>query len=126
MKENHINENNLRHLIDTFYEKIRHDSLLGPVFLKAIDQNNWNEHLTTMSDFWSAIMLGTRRYHGNPILKHKSLPSLNNFIFDRWLMLFKETACEIYIQDIAGLYADKSQQIAENLKRKLGIYENHL
>ncbi len=126
MKENHINENNLRHLIDTFYEKIRHDNLLGPVFLKAIDQNNWKEHLATMSDFWSAIMLGTRRYYGNPILKHKALPSLNSSLFDRWLVLFEETASKIYTQDIAALYVDKSQHIAENLKRKLGIYENHL
>lgn len=126
MKETQINEENIRNLLDTFYAKVICDNQLSSIFLAAIDQSNWEEHLKTMCDFWSAVMLGTRRYYGNPILKHQLLPSFDSALFSRWLQLFEETAYQIYSEEIAMLYIDKSKRIAENLKRKIYLSESHL
>lgn len=109
-------------LVDRFYKKIRADSELGSIFIAAIgeDDQQWQPHLERMYAFWSSIMLASGRYHGNPLQKHKNLPSFDRNHFDRWLVLFAETAREMHTDAIAEKYIDKSQRIAESLK--LGLY----
>lgn len=123
MKENQITEENIQQLVDTFYEKIREDKALSPIFLQAIgdDLKKWKSHMQTMYDFWSAIMLNSRRYSGNPLQKHRELPSFDRSLFDRWLDLFKKTAFQIYTDEIANHFIAKSNRIAESLK--LGLYD---
>ena len=50
-------EDEVRHLVHTFYANIRRDETLGPIFATHI--SDWDHHLGKMVDFWSAILRGT-------------------------------------------------------------------
>ena len=122
MKESVITDESITLLVHDFYSKVRADKDLGPIFANAIgdDDTQWGPHLQRMVDFWSSIMLTSGRYHGNPFQKHKDLPAFDISLFDRWLELFAETAAELYNQENADRFIEKSSRIAESLK--LGLY----
>lgn len=122
VKEQLITEENIRLLVNSFYAKVRKDALLSPIFSKVIgeDIEMWQPHLETMYDFWSSLMLNSNRYKGNPFQKHVDLSPFDMTLFDTWLHLFEETACEIYIEDLANQYIEKSNRIAGSLKA--GLY----
>jgi hemoglobin len=58
-------------LVNVFYGKVREDDLLAPVFSPVVQ--NWNEHLKRMTDFWSTMLLYTKKYHADPLTKHLPL-----------------------------------------------------
>ncbi|HMQ11800.1 MAG TPA: group III truncated hemoglobin [Oligoflexia bacterium] len=118
-----ITEKSIKKLVDRFYSKVREDVDLGPVFERTIGTNDqaWSKHLHIMYDFWSSIMLGSGRYHGNPHQKHRILPTFDMALFDRWLDLFAQTAHEVHEVEIAQKYVERSQRIAESLKLSVSV-----
>lgn len=87
-----LNDDVLRRLVHGFYDKIRQDSMLGPIFAAQI--TDWGPHLERMVDFWSSVALMTGRYHGAPVPKHINLP-IDQTHFERWLTLFRQTANDL-------------------------------
>ena len=118
-KLDHVSEETIRLLVDSFYAKVRRDPKLGPIFLRAIP-GDWQPHLTKMYAFWSSVMLTTGRYKGNPMLAHLRLKSIEESMFPRWLALFHETAEELFSPELAASFRLKSERIAESLK--LGLF----
>ncbi len=118
-----ITEESIKLLVDRFYNKVRSNKELAPLFENEIgvSDSDWLPHLKKMYDFWSSVMLTSGRYHGNPMKKHKDLPEFDIKMFDRWLELFAETASEVHTPDIAGIYMAKAERIAGNLK--FNIYQ---
>src|SRR3569832_2083488 len=85
-------------LVDAFYEAVRRDPELGPIFEQAIAEQGWPEHLALLTDFWSSVMLASGVYKGNPMATHRRLlPALTPALFERWLALFGETADRLFI-----------------------------
>ena len=120
-KFDQVTEETIKLLVDQFYGKVREDNDLRPVFEGAIGTTDavWKPHLERMYQFWSSVMLISGRYHGNPLKKHRDLPSFDISLFERWLALFEETAKEIHTDEVAAQYKDKSQQIASSLKLEI-------
>ncbi len=87
--------------VRTFYGKARQDPLLGPVFNSHV--GDWEHHFSRIDDFWSHVLLGTKRYSGHPYPLHAMLPVKPEH-FSRWLALFEETAKEA----LDGEYAEKA------------------
>ena len=56
--------------------------------------HDWDEHLTRLSDFWSAVLLGTRRF-AMPMPTHVAMPNLSAALFERWLALFGQTTAAL-------------------------------
>src|SRR5581483_9420925 len=110
-----ITDEKIARLVDAFYDKVRADPLLGPVFLHAIP-GDWGPHLATMRNFWSSVMLTSGRYKGNPVIKHQRVEGLKLDMFERWLALFEETCHELFDDRIAGMFTFKARRIAESLK----------
>jgi hemoglobin len=111
-----ISEPAIAALVARFYGKARRDPMIGPLFDRAVE--DWDEHLSKLSDFWSSVMLTTGRYHGNPMaahLKHKIEPEF----FDRWLGLWHETAGEVFDAEVAARFGIKAERIAESLRLAL-------
>ena len=52
-------------LVDKFYDKVKSDELLRPVFSHV----DWPHHLPIMYNFWSSMLLGDQSYTGNPLTK---------------------------------------------------------
>ena len=111
-----IDEPMIARLVDAFYDKVRADPLLGPVFDARI--SDWVPHLEQMRLFWSSVALMSGVYHGRPMPKHLPLP-VDAAHFDRWLELFEQTACEICPPAAAGHFVERARRIAESLE--LGI-----
>jgi hemoglobin len=118
MPYDHANEDAIRHLVDAFYEKVRCDPALGPIF-ETVLHGQWHAHLPKMYDFWSSVMLTTGRYKGNPMATHMRLPAFPPELFERWLELFAETAHALCTQDLASTFETKARRIAESLKLAL-------
>lgn len=114
-----LTESGIRRLVDRFYIKVRQDALLGPVFDRAIADDEWTEHLATMRDFWSSVMLTSGRYHGNPVAAHRRLDGIKPAHFERWLALFGETCRELFGDETATAFQDKAQRIATSLQLAL-------
>jgi hemoglobin len=117
-KLGHVSEDGIRRLVDAFYDKVRLDAELAPVFLRAIP-GDWQPHLTRMYAFWSSVMLTTGRYKGNPVVKHLVIPGIQPHLFERWLALFNETCGELFDDGVSAEFRAKAARIAESLKLAL-------
>lgn len=106
-------EEEIIHLVHTFYAKVRRDSLIGPIFNTHID--DWELHLAKLVDFWSSILRGSGRFSGTPMPKHVALPGLNPELFQRWLALFKETLAAQPNQAMSARAYPAAQRIAQSL-----------
>jgi hemoglobin len=113
-----LSDDAIRHLVDSFYAKVRADSQLGPIFEGAIP-GDWAPHLATMHDFWSSVMLTSGRYKGNPVAVHLPVEGIEPQLFARWLVLFDETCSELFDDDVADVFRAKAERIAESLKLAL-------
>lgn len=105
-------------LIPRFYDRVRADALLGPVFASAID--DWPPHLDKLMAFWSSVMLTSGRYKGNPMAAHmKHLATITPPMFDRWLALWAQVTAETLSAGIAAQLQAKAERIAQSLKLAL-------
>jgi hemoglobin len=56
-------------LVRSFYRYAAMDELLGPIFRQA--DVNWDDHIATLTDFWSWQLLGEPGYTGHPLRAHE-------------------------------------------------------
>jgi hemoglobin len=115
-KSDIISRNDVQLLVDKFYEKVKSDTLLEPIF-RHVD---WPKHLPVMYNFWSSILLGDNSYQGNPFQKHISLPITSEH-FNRWLQLFHSTVDEYFSGEKAEEVKNRAWNIAGVFQFKLGI-----
>jgi hemoglobin len=107
-------------LVRSFYDRVRNDPLIGPIFDARI--KDWEPHLQQMCAFWSSVALLTGTYHGRPMQKHLPLP-IDASHFDRWLELFEATARDLCPPPAAQHFIERARRIAESLE--LGIAGAH-
>lgn len=100
-------------LVHAFYERVRQDALLGPVFDAKV--HDWPAHLDKLCDFWSGVLLATGRYKGKPMQMHQPLP-IEPEHFERWLGLFAEVAAERCTAEAAALFRARAERIAQSLQ----------
>lgn len=113
-----LDEAHLATLVDRFYEKVRADPMLGPVFNAAV--HDWDEHRRTLVSFWSSVALGTQSYRGSPMSAHRPHP-IRGEHFDHWLELWRETAREVLEEEDAGRMIDYAERIGRSLRMGLGL-----
>lgn len=115
-----IDEAGLPVLLERFYERVRRDPLLGPVFAGAV--HDWPSHIARLSDFWSSVMLTSGRYKGNPVAMHTlHADSITPDMFGRWLEIWRSTTEELLTPADAGRMQAKAERIAESLKLALHL-----
>lgn len=106
-------EAEIAELVRSFYDRVRADPALGPIFAAHVD--DWDEHLIRLGDFWSSLLRGTARYSGSPVQKHAALPGLTEALFQRWLGLFRETCDSLPNRALA----ERAQVLAARIARSL-------
>lgn len=116
-----LTESLVRELVHSFYEKVKVNSHIGPIFIDRIgsDWEDWQDHLEIMVNFWCAVMGLSKRYRGNPMRVHRQIEALAPEHFATWLMLFRETATEICTPEVSRLFIERSEMIARNLRAAL-------
>ena len=111
-----LDEDTIHSVVHGFYDRIRKDDLLAPLFAQFIPAEEWPVHLAKMCDFWSATLLRTRRYEGRPLPPHLAIPDLGKAHFQRWLFLFSQTVDEFCQPDVAELFLDRAMRIAHSFR----------
>ncbi|WP_303309971.1 group III truncated hemoglobin [Hymenobacter sp. BT730] len=117
-------EADIRLLVDRFYDKVNADELLSPIF-NEVAQVHWEQHLPTMYDFWSGLLLNTGRYRGRPFPKHLVLP-VDGQHFHRWLTLFTETVAAHFAGPVADDAIRKAGNIAHIFQHRIQQARNPL
>jgi hemoglobin len=103
-------------LVQTFYQDVRKDESLGPIFESRL-AGRWKPHLEKMCDFWSSVLLASGRFVGNPAVAHARLPGLGPEHFDRWIELFDHTAIAVLPPDIATDVVGRARRMRVILER---------
>lgn len=118
-----LNLDDVKTLVDDFYDKVRNDALLATIFNQVIG-NNWPAHLAKMYGFWQTILLETPAYSGSPFLKHAKLP-IAKAHFDAWINLFNETVDEHFTGAKADEAKWRAARMSEMFQYKLDYYKNN-
>ncbi|PLW89878.1 group III truncated hemoglobin [Mucilaginibacter sp.] len=109
-------------LVDTFYERIQKNELLGPIFNERI-KDNWPEHLDKMYRFWQTVLLEEYTY-GRPFPPHAQMP-IDEQHFDQWLALFTKTVDELFTGDKAVEAKWRASKMATMFQSKLAYLKNN-
>jgi hemoglobin len=102
-------------LVHSFYDDVRADAELFPVFDQAIGAN-WGPHLERMVDFWSTVMLGSRDFQGNVFGKHMLLGGVQPEHFRRWLALFQAATGRLFAPEVAAEFMTVARRIGGSLQ----------
>lgn len=117
MKTDILNIEDVKLLVNCFYDKIKSDELLGPIFNERI-QNRWPQHLEKMYTFWQTILLGEHTYFGSPFPPHAEL-QVNHEHFLKWLSLFTPTVDELFSGEKAREAKWRAKKMAEMFEMKI-------
>ena len=123
MKKDINSRNDVETLVNEFYELVRHDVFIGPIFNEII-QDKWPQHLSKMYSFWETILLGNHTYNGAPFLPHAKLP-LTQPLFDRWLQLFKQTLEAHFEGPVAKEAGERADKMALMFLSKIDYIRNN-
>jgi len=111
-----ITEEQIRALVFAFYDTVRADDRLGPIF-EARLAGRWPSHLEKMCSFWSSVLLATGRFVGDPVATHARIPGLRADHFDRWIELFRNTAARTLPAHIAADVTGRALRMRMALER---------
>lgn len=123
-KTNILNVEDIKLLVDQFYELVRKDDLLAPIFNSRIG-NRWPQHLEKMYRFWQTVLLGDHTYYGSPFAPYAHLP-VDKTHFNRWLELFNRTTEDHFTGAKAEEAKWRAGKMAEMFLHKIKYYRtNH-
>ncbi len=113
----------IKFLVDKFYQKVKENELLGPVFTTVI-QNKWPQHLEKTYRFWETVLLEKQTYKGGPFSPHAKLP-VHQQHFDTWLDIWKQTINEHFKGAIAEEAKWRANKMAEMFISKIAYYRDN-
>lgn len=118
-----ITESDIAKLVPAFYDRIRKDAVLGPIFNDAI--RDWPHHLDKLQAFWSSVLLTSGRYKGQPMVAHvRHEQHMNPENFARWLELWSRTCGDLLAPEAAEVFRAKADRIAESLQLGVQFYRD--
>lgn len=110
-------------LVDTFYNKVAEDALLAPVFNERLG-DRWLPHLEKMYTFWQTLLLQEQTYSGAPFPPHAKLP-VDETHFDEWLQLFTQTVDNLFSGEKADEAKWRAGKMAEMFRFKIAYFKNN-
>ena len=121
MKKDIATSEDVQLLINSFYEKVRKDAVIGYIF-EDIARVDWEQHLPVMYAFWEGVLFMKGGYAGNPMALHMDLNlrvPLTKEHFDRWYQLFKATVDEHFEGEVAELALQRALSIATTMQIRI-------
>jgi len=117
------NIDDIKLLVDKFYDSVKLDPLIGPIFIGVI-QDRWPEHLEKMYRFWQTVLLEEHTYSGSPFLPHASMP-IKQEHFEHWLAFWFHTVDLFFAGEKANEAKWRGQKMASMFLSKIEYYRNH-
>lgn len=118
-----LTRDEIKILVDSFYDKVKQDSLIGPIFTVEA-KVDWDHHLPKLYDFWEDLLLDSEKYNGRPFPPHFKL-ELKQEHFERWIKLFLTTVDENFEGLKAHEAKEKALRIASNFMHNLKLMKPH-
>ncbi|TAK44329.1 MAG: group III truncated hemoglobin [Saprospiraceae bacterium] len=119
MKRQITNREDVAFLVKTFYEKVRKDEHLGPIFNGII--KDWDAHLEKLTDFWEGnlFVFVKTKFTGDPAQAHHRVDvAMNGTIemehFGRWINL--------WIANLDEYFEGERAESAKNQARKMATF----
>jgi hemoglobin len=111
-----LSEPLFRKVIWFFYEKVRRDPLLSPVFEEAIG-DDWDPHIERIMLFWLTATGVQRGYEDRNFMPaHLRHASVRAELLPRWLELFRQTTEEHCEPEPARALVDIAERMAQTLE----------
>lgn len=117
IKNEILNFEDVKALVDAFYDKVKEDDKLAPVFEERI-QGNWGPHLEKMYKFWQTVLLNEHTYYGSPFPHHAMLP-VDHSHFATWLTLFNQTIDALFTGEKAEEAKWRAMKMAALFEHKI-------
>jgi hemoglobin len=121
MKKDIETKEDIKLLVDCFYQTVLADETLAYIFTD-IAKVNWQKHLPIMYSFWENTLFYTGTYNGNPMELHKHLHQLTPLTvvhFNQWLLHFNATVDELFNGEKATLAKQRALSIATVMQIKI-------
>lgn len=111
-------------MVNCFYDFVRGDELLGPLFNERIG-DKWPQHLEKMYRFWETVLLDVHSYSGSPFMPHSQMP-IGKQHFDRWLNLFEKTIQENFKGAVADDAKERARNMAQMFQHKIAYFQGKI
>jgi hemoglobin len=121
MAKDIANRHDIELLVNSFYDSVRKDELIGFIF-NTIIGNDWSHHLPIMYRFWESVLLSKPGYEGNPVKKHIDIDKqieLQKEHFERWLALWNKTVDSLFSGEVAELAKNRASLMANLINIKV-------
>lgn len=109
-----VSETQINRVVSVFYEKVRRDTVLGPVFGAKV--SDWPAHEEKIAAFWRNAILHERSYDGNPMQKHLAAGTVTEGHFPIWLDLFDEVLARELAPTLARSWSALAHRIGAGLR----------
>ena len=117
MKKDIDSLKDIQFLVDKFYETVRADSFIGPIFNTRLD-GRWEMHHHKLYRFWHTILLRRPGYFGDPVPIHFNM-NIDENHFDHWLKLWVNSVDEYFEGEIAERAKFRGKTIAAAFLSKI-------
>ncbi|WP_367915708.1 group III truncated hemoglobin [Leadbetterella sp. DM7] len=110
----------LRLLIDTFYDGVLNDPVMRPVFEDSLP--HWDHHKERVVNFWENWLFQTGAYDGGMMWKHSArhqTQPMTTGRFERWLAYWFTTTDQLFEGKNAEFVKSKALEIGKVLHHKL-------
>ena len=115
-----VTEPMVRDLIAAFYDKVRRDPALAPVF-NAIIGDHWDAHLDKIVSFWLFVTGLGKSYRTRDFMPaHVRHEAIRASLLPQWLHLFRETARDVCPPEAAKVLIEIAEGMAESIGLSLG------
>ncbi len=101
-------------MVATFYERVRADERLGPLFEHRL-AGRWPQHLERMVSFWRTVLLREVSFKGDPVGRHRAHADVVSGDYALWLDLFRQVVRTQFAPDAAQAVIAAAERIAESL-----------
>ncbi len=121
MKKDIENIEDIKLLVNTFYDKVKTNPDIGPIFTQIIHVH-WESHLPVMYNFWENVLFFTGSYSGNPMVAHEKVHRMAHLTahhFSVWPQLLLKTTDELFEGDKAELAKQRAISISTVMQIKL-------
>ena len=121
MKKDIETRNDIELLINTFYDKVKTDPVIGYIFTD-VAKVNWEKHLPVMYSFWENVLFQTGGYAGNPLKTHTDLNKVTPLEpehFAQWNKIFSSVLDELFEGRNATLARQRAQSISTIIQIKI-------
>ena len=90
-------------LVDRFYDLVKGDSLIGPIFNARL-AGRWEGHHRKLYRFWHTVLLRRPDYFGDPVPVHYQM-NIDERHFHQWLTIW----IEIIDANFEGVVAERTK-----------------